>query len=251
MLFRAQTQWHSRDNSVLVPLRTALFILSSLSLSFHSVCISLIIAAACVSRRLPRKALDSANQTAGNRITFIKLTDGNQMKTFILLAIDFVAVTWRCTDALRTQPISSPCDIKTSGDPRRARCASVPVCGFVFRRFRGAIMAAFSQSFYQRSPRLLSETRKWIRCQRSRRVCEQGRTEEMQNGAGEMKVTLWCKRCKEIWNLTLIAQCRFNTQRIEIITIVKCDSEMFIFFLCDVGLASDVSFQLFEPRSSK
>lgn len=113
---------------------------------------------------------------------------------------------------------------KTLADPHRARCA--PVCGFVFWWFRGAIMAAFSQSFYQRSPCLLSETRKWIRCQKSRRVCEQGRR-RCKAGRVEMKVTLWCKRCKEIWNVILIAQCRFNTQRTEIVTIIECGLGMF------------------------
>lgn len=147
------------------------------------------------------------------------------MKTFILLVIDFVAITkLSCTDALHTQPISSPCDIKTLADPHRARYASV--CGFVFWWFQGAIMAAFSQSFYQRSLSLLLETSKWIRCQKSRRGLW-ARTEEMRSGASETKVTLWCKRCKEIWNLILIAQCHFNTQRTEIITIITCDLGMF------------------------
>lgn len=105
----------------------------------------------------------------------------------------------------------------TLGDPHGARCASV--CGFVFWWFRGAIMAAFSQSFDQRSPCLLSE-----RCQKSRRVCEQGRRRcKAARGRDEGHSVMQ----EEIWNLILIAQCRFNTQRTEIITIIKCDSGMF------------------------
>lgn len=197
MYFRAQTQWHGqRLRHTYVPLCSccgrSLFPFT-LHLAYHRCCLCL--------PTPPQQSFRLSSRL------YATLSQSNCWESHYFHKIDrrepnvHPISYWFCCYNVDPRGCSTHAANQLSlGDPGRARCASVPVCGFVFWWFRGAIMAAFSQSFYQRSPCLLSETRKWIRCQRSRRVCEQGRR-RCRTGRGSWRSLCDASAAKksEIW----------------------------------------------------